>query len=201
VSVGWVITGAVVLALLILLFAPIEAELRLRPSAGLSFRIRWLGIPFGLKGVARRKPAERRERRKRGGAFSLRTGRAVLRVLRTEGVPSLLWRVALWSFDAIELVRAKLVVTVGLGDPAMTGWLSGLMAAVRPRFEAGQGRIHLELTPDFGGGRFISDGDLVLRTRPFPWLVIGTRVLFAKATWRARRAWKEVMNPPAESED
>lgn len=198
-SIGWIVAGAIVLALLILLFAPIEAELRLKPSAGLTFRLRWLGIPMVVKGFARGKPAERKAKRKRKGHFSLRTGKAVLRVARTEGVATLAWKTALWSIDAIELVRAHLVLTIGLGDPAATGWLSGLMAAVRPRFEAGQGRINLELLPDFNGGRFIADGDLIVRTRPFPWLVIGTRILCAKTTWRARRAWKDAMNPPAET--
>jgi hypothetical protein len=198
---GWIVAGAIVAVLLVLLFAPVETELRLRPSAGLSFRVRWLGIPFRIRGFSRARPEKRRERRRRGGRFSLRTGKAVLHVIRTEGVTTLAWRTALRAIDAVELVRARLVLTVGLGDPAWTGWLSGLLAAVRPRFEAGQGRVNLELTPDFGGGRFLADGDLLLRTRPFPWIVIGVRVLCAKATWRAHRAWREVMRPEPEPED
>jgi hypothetical protein len=190
----WIVLAFVAVFLLVLLFAPIEAELRLKPSAGMSFRLRWLGVPLRLGGVMRGKPEKRRERRKRAGRFGLKAGKALIRVLRTEGVPALLWRSALSAVSAVELVRARLVATVGLGDPVWTGWLAGLMVAVRPRFEAGQGRVHLELAPDFtGGGRFIADGDLILRTRPFPWFVIAARVLCSKATWRARRAWKEAM--------
>ncbi len=199
---AWAVTLAILLVLVVLVFAPIEFRAGLREDRGMGFSVHWLGIPFrfgGKKKPAAAKPAKAPSKKKKapGASKLLRMGKAGMAVARAPGVRALLWRTALRSIDALELVKAHLSIVVGVGDPALTGLLHGAFAVARPRFEAGDERVHLELAADFTRARLHVEGEAIVRTRAFPWIVIAVQLLCSDATWRAWRAWKSAMRPKA----
>jgi hypothetical protein len=198
-----IIAGAIVAGLLfvlaVLLFAPVEARVGLAPGEGVNVTVLWLGLRFRVAGGARRpKPAGRRKakaKRTRGPLNPLRLGRAAMKVGRLPGVRGLLWRTAVKAVKAVHIQRGFLIVSAGFGDAFLTGWLAGLAAAIRPRFQAGGGRFMFEFSPDFGRAGIVAFGELVVWTRPFPWVAIAVQLLCSRTTWEARRAWREAMRP------
>jgi hypothetical protein len=201
--IGWgIAAAAIVLVLALVLFAPFDARLTLRPKAGLAFRLQWLGIPLVATGVRKlqrdpkphkAKGGKRRQRR-RARPSPMQLGRAAFAVARTPGAYSLLRRSVRQAIDAVDLQHASLSLTIGLGDSFWTSMVAGLVRTSRPRFEIGEGRTHFEFTADFGERRFDAYGIVRARTRlaPFVWLAL--TLLCSRTVWRARRAWREELD-------
>jgi hypothetical protein len=195
----WLIVTAIILLILaVLLFTPVQARAVLRRRLQWHVSVSWLGIKLYSKdSTDAPKPKKQRKPKKPipwSKYLRLRTAKAGWAVWRTEGVRRLVISTARRAFNAIELERAHLFVTVGLGDPVIMGLVAGLMGAAEPRFDAWHGRVRVEFSPGFGG-RWRAEGDAVLQTRLFPWLVIAVQVLCSPSFWRARRAWKAKMAP------
>ena len=202
---GWVVAIGILLVLFVLLFAPVEARAALRRETGFAFTVRWLGIP-----LYRLKPGEKRPKRakakaspktakpkKKGGRPSLRTlwrmGRAGYAAARTPGVRELAERLARRGWKSLELVKAHLIITAGVGD----AMVDGLVGASRPKLDLREGRIRLEWAPDLLRTRFPAEGEIAIQTRPIWWIVIALDLLCSQATWRARRVFKDRMKPKA----
>ena len=151
-------------------------------------RLRLLGIPvWRMRGGGsgdEESPRKRRRREKRAERRrEKRRGPGLLKVwMHREGLRALL-RGAISTFP----VRGHLYGTVGLGDPADTATLFGLLAPLEARSQA----VDLDLEPDWLDETLDLDGALVLRV----WIAH----LIAAVLWqlltdgRARRgAWAMV---------
>ena len=191
----WIVLAVVVVLLACLLFGPIDARVRLGWPLELDLRVTWFSIPIPLKARSNKPKASRGKRkgpsiRKLQALFRLRTGRAIMAVIRVPGLTSLVMELARKAFQAIELVKADFLVAAGVGKAGKHLWLAAALSGIRPRVVAGQGRINIEVSPDFDGRRFELDGEMILRTRPWPWLVLCVRALCSRTLWRAWRTWK-----------
>ncbi len=195
---GWIWLVVVAVVLVCLLFGPIDARVRLEWPLRFDLRISWFSIPIptGRRGGGTKKPKPPQVKPRKTtfrffkALLRLRTGRAALAVARTPGLLRLARDLGTKAFRAIELVKADILLTTGLGDRKTAFWLAALLSGARPRVMAGQGRIKLELSPDFVTGGFGMDAEIILRTRPWPWLVLGARALCSPTVWRAWRTWK-----------
>ena len=197
---GWAIAIGILLILVVLLFAPVEARATLERRLRVTVRVSWLGLRFVHIDSADPKPPKPKTQARPRGKLdwtrfaNLRSGRAALKVLKDSRVRSLAWRTAQRSVRAVELVKAHFVVTAGLGDPVLMGLAASLMSSVRPGVHAWDGRVRLEFEPDFGR-RWHVEGEVLLYTRPFWWLYIGATILLSKTFWRAWRLWKTESAP------
>ncbi|HWE45040.1 MAG TPA: hypothetical protein VG407_03345 [Caulobacteraceae bacterium] len=195
---GWTIAIGILLILVILLFAPIEARATLERRMRYTLSVSWLGLRFVHIDSARPKPPKPKtqaspkapgKKVKWTRFANLRSGRAALKVAKDIRIRSFAWRTARRCTRAVELVKAHFVVTAGLGDPILMGLAAGMMSYVRPGLHAWDGRVRLEFEPDFGR-RWHVEGEVLLYTRPAWWLYIGCTVLLSRTFWRALKMWK-----------
>ncbi|OPX86326.1 MAG: hypothetical protein A4E53_03236 [Pelotomaculum sp. PtaB.Bin104] len=77
-------------------------------------------------------------------------------------------------------LRLRLSGIYGTGDPALTGFIAGLAAAVRAE------HINLDLEPDFCGTMFDVQGQATGRIVPLKILLLATALLLARPV---RKAW------------
>lgn len=139
-----------------LLFVPVEFVVSAGMTRGVHLRLRWLFGAVRLsvtprRGGARggRKAAERSRRRR--GAAALRFLRKARRLIVIEGLAG---RIVAFARDVSRAFRWRwhsVFVRAGLGDPADTGELCGLVGAVLSSFPATD-RFRFE--PDFDAMRF-----------------------------------------------
>jgi len=182
----WLFVAAGVLAALVgLLAAPIHLSVRLEREAcwGGRVMVRWLFVQFSRDLAGPRPgPGPRKPSRTRPSRFRWKTVRTVLRV------PGLLpWagRFLVRLYRAVRLDRLSVSLRIGLGDPADTGRLFGLLAPAVlwcgrwPRLDVG-------LEPDFALGAVTGRAEGVLRL--YPARVIGSALLLLASTTAFRFA-------------
>lgn len=139
-----------------ILFVPVELVVSAGTAGGVRLRLRWLFGAVRLSVIPRRgstrggrKAAERSRRRRRAGAA--RAWRTARRLMAIEGLAG---RIVAFAREASRAFRWRwhsVFVRAGLGDPADTGELCGLVGAVLSTFPATD-RFRFE--PDFDAMRF-----------------------------------------------
>ena len=198
---GWAIAIGILLVLVIVLFAPVEA----RATIGRGFRytvsVSWLGLRFFHIDSARPKPPKPKTQAAKPGKkiswtrlANLRSGRAALKIAKDRRVRNFVWLTAKRAMRTVELVKAHFVVTAGLGDPVLMGLAAGMMSYVRPGVHAWDGRVRVEFEPDFGR-RWHLEGEVLLYTRPFWWLYLAATILCSRIFWRTWKTWKIESRP------
>ena len=122
---GWTIAIGILLLLVILLFAPVEARATLERGLRFTVSVSWLGLRFVHIDSARPKPpkpkTEARPPKRKKVSWTkfanLRSGKAALKIAKDSRVRSFAWRTVKRALRTTELVKAHFVVTAGLGDP------------------------------------------------------------------------------------
>jgi len=93
---------------------------------------------------------------------------------------------------SFHLQEGHVAMTVGLGDPARTGMMTGLWYAVQPAVRQRFRRVNVTLTPDFNRSIVRMDGLFRLRLIPVEplWhLVRALGTLPWRGLWKLRKAW------------
>jgi hypothetical protein len=195
--------GAVLLALLALLGAPVELAFRLEGAAPLAgeVRVRWLlglvRLRIPLPGAARepgeaaappeggRRPARGRARR----PAPRRPGRYV-EVLRQEAFRARAWRLARDLVRAVRVRRLRLWARVGLDDPADTGMLWAVLGPLGA-VALGLRRAEVRIEPEFAEAalRFRTDGRVVV----VPLQLLALAAAFALSP-PSLRAWRTLLS-------
>lgn len=150
-----------------------------------SFRLTWL---FGLvhpqfRAIEERKKpgkvrAKRRPKRTRKRSVWPRLKAA----LRTSGFPATIARFLRGALRAVSIQQTRIQCSVGLEDPADTGWFLAMAAPALSLFNASR---TITLEPDFNGESLSCRGEAVLRLQPLR-LIATTIVFFCSfATIRA----------------
>jgi hypothetical protein len=189
--VGVVLVLAALLGLILLLLAvPVGLEFRLagiEPFTG-EVGVRWL---FGLvrfrvpvPGVGTRTPSPREARaRARPGPRGRR--RNALAVLRQAAFRRRIYRLAGDMARAVHLQRLRLLMRLGLGDPADTG---RLWAVVGPlSVVARPGHVEVHIVPEFVEPVLEFQADGRLRLIPLRFLVLALGFALSPPTIRAWR--------------
>lgn len=148
---AWLALGLIA-GLATLLFVPADYVISAGTGSGVRLRARWL---FGLVRVAydsRRHTRATGTRPRQGRGFA-RGARAVERSLAIDGLPARFVRLARELVRSLGCRRGRLALRVGLGDPADTGELCGLVA---PALLAVPWRpaVRVAFEPDFAAASF-----------------------------------------------
>ena len=165
----WVLVSLCSLAglLVLLLSVPIDLSFSLERNERFRSRVR-IGWLFGLMGKdlggmgngneanqeerpsqeAQKKEPSQDEKPKKQGRRRKRSPKPFLAVIRTRGLPGHLLRFARRMLRAIRVRELNLGLQVGLGDPAETGQLLGLVSPVAARVGAIPG-VQISVEPDF----------------------------------------------------
>jgi hypothetical protein len=196
---GWIIAAAIAVLLIALLWGPIDLRFTLDRPLKFGFRWSWIGIPLPVPKTGKgRKKSKRKKKARLAAWLRLKTGKAVIAVFRSAGFVPLVMDTARRAKRAVELVRANLLLSLWMPNPALNAGLFGVIGFLQPRMLLGRGRIHIEVVPALNG-RFGAEGEMILRTQLASWIALGLRVLCAKATWRAVKAWKREQNAGSEA--
>ena len=155
----WVLVALSSLAglLVLLLSVPIDLSFSLEGDESFRSRVR-IGWLFGLVGKdlgggeKGKEPKQEKKPRKQGRR-SKRSPRPFLAAVRTGGFPRHSLRFARRMLRAIRVRELNLGLQVGLGDPAETGRLLGLMSPVAACVDAVP-RFHMSVEPDFNEETF-----------------------------------------------
>ena len=155
----WVLVSLSSLAglLVLVLAVPIDLSFSLEKDERFRSRVR-IGWLFGLVGKevgGREKGKEPKQKEKPGkqGQRRKKSPRPFLAGIRTRGFPRHSLRFAKRMLRAIRVRELNLGLQVGLGDPAETGRLLGLMSPVAACIDAVP-RFHMSVEPDFGEETF-----------------------------------------------
>ena len=159
---AWVLLG-IAAALVMLLFVPADYTLSAGTRAGIRVRVRWL---FGWvriahdsrPGTAARPEPQAVVERARGRRRSLRAARVTRRLLAIEGLVPRLLRVIAELAGSLGWRRGRIAVRAGLGDPADTGELCGLVTPVLVLLPQ-RPRLRLEFEPDFAAASFEAEAE------------------------------------------
>ena len=155
----WVLVSLSSLAgiIVLLLAVPFDLSFSLEKDEKFRSRVR-IGWLFGLVGKElvggqkgkeakqEEKPGKRRQRRKK-------SPRPLLAAIKTRGFPRHSLRFAKRMLRAIRVRELNLGLQVGLGDPAETGRLLGLMSPVAACADAVP-RFHMSVKPNFDDETF-----------------------------------------------
>jgi hypothetical protein len=186
-----VVLAAIAALIVLLLWVPVDFRVAAGTEAGVHFHGRWLygAVRFGTGGRRRARPAAPKEEEKheRGGA--LRALRTLRRLLAIDGLATGVGRLARDLSRALRWRSARFRLRAGLGDPADTGELCGVVGAIGTFLPA---RSAFEFLPEFGAAVF--DADAEVSGRIWPARVVGAlgRFVFSRPGWRVIRvlAWK-----------
>ena len=153
----WVLVALSSLAglLVLLLSVPIDLSLSMERDERFRSRMR-IGWLFGLVGKdlgggengKESKEEEEEEEPKKRGRRGKRSPRTFLAAIRTRGFPRHSLRFAGRMLRAIRVRELNLGLQIGLGDPAETGRLLGLLSPVAACVGAIPG-VHVSVEPDF----------------------------------------------------
>ncbi len=178
----WVLVSLSGLAglLVLLLAVPIDLSFSLEKDERFRSRVR-IGWLFGLVGKdlgrgKKGKELKPEEKPRNQGHRRNRSPRPFLAAIRTRGFPLHSLRFARRMLWAIRVRELNLGLQVGLGDPAETGRLLGLMSPVAACVDAVP-RFHLSVEPDFNQETF--RGYCNGSVRIYPIRMVPPIVLFA----------------------
>jgi hypothetical protein len=169
-------------SVLLLLAVPVNVDFRVEgvePFGG-HVGVRWLfglvriRIPFpGARAPRRRREADPAAARARGGSTAFDRGRDVLASLRQAGFRRRVYRLGGDLFRAIHVQRVRLLMRLGLGDPADTGLLWTVVGPVNAMARSRDADIRIE--PDFLEPvlEFQADGSFLVVPLRLVFLVVG----------------------------
>ena len=152
----WVLVALSSLAglLVLLLSVPIDLSFSMERDERFRSRMR-IGWLFGLVGKdlgggenGKESKEEEEEKPKKRGRRGKRSPRTFLAAIRTRGFPRHSLRFAGRMLRAIRVRELNLGLQIGLGDPAETGRLLGLLSPVAACVGAIPG-VHVSVEPDF----------------------------------------------------
>ena len=166
--------------LVLLLSVPIDLSFSLERDERFRSRGR-IGWFFGLVGKdlgggGKGNEPKQEEEPKKQGRGRMRSPRPFLAVIRTRGFPGHSLRLARRLLRVIRVKELNLSLQVGLGDPAETGQLLGLVSPVTACVGAIPG-VQMSLEPDFYGETF--RGHCNGSVRIYPIRIVPPMVLFA----------------------
>jgi len=140
-----------------LLFVPVHFTVSARTGTGVRFRVRWLFGLVRMTGAApRREPGRRRPRTT--AREHLGRGRSIRDVMAIEGLLSRIGSLVRELIQSIGFRRGRVAVRAGVGDPAGTGELCGLVGpllAWRPWSPA----LQVTFEPDFADAVFLAEAE------------------------------------------
>ena len=150
----WVLVSISSLAglLVLLLSVPIDLSFSLEKKERFRSRVR-IGWLFGLVGKnlgggENGKEPKEEEKPKKQGRRGKRSPRRFLAAIRTRGLPGHSLRFARRMLRAIRVRELNVGLQIGLGDPAETGQLLGLVSPVTASVGAIPG-VQMSVKPDF----------------------------------------------------
>ena len=215
--VAIIIGIGIVISLVLAIPFDADIDLDIHGKPGLKVRMKWL---FGLvsfdtsekKGqqVKTKKPDRAREkpskpRRKAGFGETWLQFNMAIEILRTKGLVTEIKRLIIRLFRCFNVKKLESNFTIGLFDPADTGFLFGIIAAVTLPF--GHPLTgNFKLQPSYDGPTFEGDAHAVIRVQPISlfapvvlfifsppvlkvvWIVIATQ-------WRKRRSPQRAPSP------
>lgn len=154
-TLAWFVLGIVV-ALVALLFVPVDFTLSAGTGSGVRFRVRWAWVRFehawsaGDGAMAESVPD--------GRGLSLRAVRMARRLLAIDGLVARFARLARELLESLAWRRGRVALRMGLGDPADTGelcgWVIPLLLAIRSRTG-----LEIEFQPEFAETSFDASAD------------------------------------------
>jgi hypothetical protein len=171
--IAWaVIASAAVL--IALFFVPVDFAVSAGTGTGFRLRASWLFGLIRLGGgspAARKQPRIRKRRPRRGR----RKAAAARHLLAIEGLPARTARLARDLLGTLRWRDGSIALRGGLGDPADTGELCGIVACLRAWLPPSIVRVEFE--PDFFGSDFAVEAKGSGRVAPAH--VIGALARFA----------------------
>jgi hypothetical protein len=166
------IIAGIILFIVFVLSIPVEMAFDLHVHEGVKSRVR-VGWLFGLiwkdMGRRKKKPKEKKEKKKR----SMKT---FFTVLRTEGVPSRLLKLAKQIIRGLKIRQLDAHFRFGLDDPADTGILYAIVWPALA-FCGSYEHVSMSVEPSFDEPTL--EGSMNGRIRFFPIQVVGTVLRFA----------------------
>jgi hypothetical protein len=124
------------------------------------------------------------DRHRRGTSASpFEQARRLVRLLRDAALRRRLLRFLRTCWQAVHK-RIVLHARIGLGDPADTGQLWGLLGPASPWLATRETTV-IELEPDFTEAAFALDGEGVIRLIPLQLLWLTVALMLSPALWRA----------------
>lgn len=181
----WIVAGLVFLLLAFILVwcIPLDVVLTFDSTSEKKFRLRltWL---FGMIGFEVLPYFNRLKKKKRPGRFS---PRKLLALIRIKGLTRRAW---LLSKDICSKVRIKELASTlrfGLGEPALTGILYGVISATRPLLRLPP-QYRMEIEPSFTS-QYILEGHArcILSLQPVRMVLPFCRFIFSPPGRRAAR--------------
>ena len=191
----WLATAlaTIVLAIVAALAVPVQLEVSAELTDRLSgrVRLRWWFAVINLTSratVAKKHPVA--VTTPRSAVTPTGGGRAMLAALRTRGLMPRVMRLVRALLGRIHLRRLHLTARYGLGDPADTGQLSGMLAPVLALASA-RG-MDVRCRPEFTAAVIDGSCSGTIAVRPLSVLAVIIAFLCSPPVWRAARAWRRV---------
>jgi hypothetical protein len=191
----WLVAAlaTIVLAIVAALAVPVQLEVSAELTDRLRGRVRlrwWFAVINVTSGatVANKHPAA--VATPRSAATPTGGGRAMLAALRTSGLVPSAMRLVRVLLARIHLRRFHLRARYGLGDPADTGQLSGILAPVLALASA-RG-MDVRCRPEFTDAVLDGSCSGTIAVRPLSVFAVIIAFLCSPSVWRAARAWRRV---------